>query len=79
MTDTTDPAGGYLLAENLAEDDVIEIASNHYKITSKTTNAFKEITLWLVLISDDAASSSASPQKKATLTIDPKTTIQLCK
>lgn len=77
MTPKTELPAGYQLAENLVEGDVIDIASNHYTITSKTTNAFKEVTLWMELISLHALYKNAPAQKKATLTLDPKTIIKI--
>lgn len=77
MTPKTELPAGYQLAENLVEGDVIDIASNHYTIIFKTSNAFKETVLWMEMTSPHALYKDAPAQKKATMTLDPKTIIKI--
>lgn len=77
MTTKTELPPGYRLAEDLEKDDVIDIGNNHYVIIEKTTNAFKEITLWLELISLHALYETPPSQLKATLNFDPKIIVKI--
>ena len=77
MTPKTELPAGFKLAENLEAGDVIDVASNHYVITSKVTNAFKEITLWLEVASFHALYGDIPTSLKATLTLDPKVIIKI--
>jgi hypothetical protein len=77
MTPKIEIPPGYKLAEDVEEGEVIDIASNRYMVTSKTLNAFKEITLWMEMISLHALYSTTPRQVKATLTLDPKTIVKI--
>lgn len=77
MAPKTELPPSYKFAEDIEEGDVVNIASNHYVVTTKTLNAFKEITLWMELHVTHALYTSPPQQRKATLTLDPKTIIHI--
>lgn len=77
MTPKTELPAGFKLAEDLEVGDVIDIAANHYVITTKNANAFKEINLWLETTSLHTLYENPSAVLKATLTLGPKTIIKI--
>jgi len=76
MTSPTELPDGYKLARDLEEGDTFDVACNHYVVTSKHVNAFKEINLWLEMPATHALYET-QPGAKATLTLSPDVIVKI--